>query len=176
MMKEKRGIVNINSSDLSISASIPGNLFGSYLSELSQSIEITEKPLILAKFFTEARFYTESENNNLGYIMKKHYLLLLLASAALLQGCSAFDKHHGVNWGEGTCPPPTADAIGKSNQLIIEDGKTLKCQIRPYVSNMACQGITDKTNADGVVCQNGLGQSILFIFDDKGVLKKHGSV
>ncbi|WP_275944524.1 hypothetical protein [Klebsiella sp. RHBSTW-00215] len=33
-----------------------------------------------------------------------------------------------------------------------------------------------KTNADGVALQNGLGQSIMFIFDDKGVLKKHGSV
>ena len=93
--------------------------------------------------------------------MTKLPLILLLAGAGLLQGCSAFDKHHGVN---------------KSKQLIIEDGKTLKCQIRPYVSNMACQGITDKTHADGVVCQNGLGQSILFTFDDKGVLQKHGSV
>ncbi|WP_434663538.1 hypothetical protein ACMYSL_13745 [Klebsiella sp. MISC125] len=108
--------------------------------------------------------------------MKKHYLMLFLAGTALLQGCSAFDKHHGVNWGEGTCPAPAANELSESKQLIMEDGKTLKCQIRPYVSNMECQGITDKTNADGVVCQNGLGQSIMFIFDDKGVLKKHGSV
>ena len=108
--------------------------------------------------------------------MTKLPLILLLAGAGLLQGCSAFDKHHGVNWGEGTCQTPAPEAISKSKQLIIEDGKTLKCQIRPYVSNMACQGITDKTHADGVVCQNGLGQSILFTFDDKGVLQKHGSV
>ena len=108
--------------------------------------------------------------------MKKHYLMLFLAGTTLLQGCSAFDKHHGVNWGEGTCPAPAANELSESKQLIMEDGKTLKCQIRPYVSNMECQGITDKTNADGVVCQNGLGQSIMFIFDDKGVLKKHGSV
>lgn len=108
--------------------------------------------------------------------MMKRYLILLLASAAFLQGCSAFDKHHGVNWGEGRCPAPAPEAIDQTQQLIIEDGKTLKCQIRPYVSNMACQGVTDKTNADGVVCQNGLGQSILFVFDDKGVLQKHGSV
>lgn len=77
--------------------------------------------------------------------MTKLPLILLLAGAGLLQGCSAFDKHHGVNWGEGTCPTPAPEAISKSKQLIIEDGKTLKCQIRPYVSNMACQGITDNS-------------------------------
>ena len=55
--------------------------------------------------------------------MTKLPLILLLAGAGLLQGCSAFDKHHGVNWGEGTCPTPAPEAISKSKQLIIEDGK-----------------------------------------------------
>lgn len=102
----------------------------------------------------------------------KIHIVTLIASALLLQGCSAFDKHHGVNWGDGTCPAPTASEIDKGH-LKIEDGKTLKCQIRPYVSNMACQSITDKVNTDGVICQNGLGANILFIFDSNGVLKSH---
>ncbi|MFW3570144.1 hypothetical protein [Kosakonia cowanii] len=105
----------------------------------------------------------------------KIHIVTLIASALLLQGCSAFDKHHGVNWGDGTCPAPAASEIDKGH-LKIEDGKTLKCQIRPYVSNMACQGITDKVNTDGVICQNGLGANILFIFDSNGVLKSHRSL
>jgi len=41
---------------------------------------------------------------------------------------------------------------------------------------MDCQGITDKTGADGLVCQNGAEQKMLFVFDDKGVLQKHGNI
>ena len=110
-------------------------------------------------------------------MMNKTYLLAIITGALMLQGCaSAFQKHHGIDWGNpASCPAPKPSEI-KNTRLVIEDGKTLKCQIRPYVSNMACQGITDKTNADGVVCQNGLGNTILFIFDDKGVLKSHGPV
>lgn len=115
-------------------------------------------------------------NNTLAFhnrkLKMKIHIVTLIASALLLQGCSAFDKHHGVNWGDGTCPAPTASEIDKGH-LKIEDGKTLKCQIRPYVSNMACQGITDKVNTDGVICQNGPGANILFIFDSNGVLKSH---
>ncbi|MFS2225638.1 hypothetical protein [Pantoea sp. B65] len=102
----------------------------------------------------------------------KIHLVTLIASAILLQGCSAFDKHHGVNWGDGTCPTPAASEV-HNGYLKIVDGKTLKCQIRPYVSNMACQGITDRINTDGVICQNALGKNILFIFDGNGVLKSH---
>ncbi len=105
----------------------------------------------------------------------KIHIVTLAASAIFLQGCSAFDKHHGIDWGDRACPAPAANEVHNGN-LKIEDGKTLKCQIRPYVSNMACQGITDRINSDGVICQNGLGNSILFIFDDKGVLKSHDRV
>lgn len=106
----------------------------------------------------------------------RKYIMAILISPLLLQGCSALDKHHGVNWGGGSCPAPSANAKDASGQLKIEDGKTLKCQIRPYVSNMACHGITDKTNADGLICQNGEGKRIFFIFDDKGVLQGHRSM
>lgn len=103
----------------------------------------------------------------------RRYIIAILISPLLLQGCSVFDKHHGVNWGEGSCPVPSANEKDASGRLKIEDDKTLKCQIRPYVSNMACQGITDKTNADGVICQNGEGKGMLFIFDEQGLLKEH---
>lgn len=122
---------------------------------------------------------THSAINTLAFhnrkLKMKIHIVTLIASALLLQGCSAFDKHHGVNWGDGTCPAPAASEIDKGH-LKIEDGKTFKCQIRPYVSNMACQGITDKVNTDGVICQNGLGANILFIFDSNGVLKSHRSL
>ncbi|ABU76883.1 MULTISPECIES: hypothetical protein [Cronobacter] len=104
--------------------------------------------------------------------MKKIQLFTLITGVVMLSGCSAFQKHHGINWGNGSCPALAANQI-QNGTLKIEDGRTLKCQIRPYVSNMACQGITDRTNADGVVCQNGMGDTALFIFDEKGVLKNH---
>jgi len=107
-----------------------------------------------------------SANNTLAFHNRK--LKMKIHIVTLI----AFDKHHGVNWGDGTCPAPAASEIDKGH-LKIEDGKTLKCQIRPYVSNMACQGITDKVNTDGVICQNGLGANILFIFDSNGVLNSH---
>lgn len=108
--------------------------------------------------------------------MNINYLLAILACASLLQGCSLFEKNQNVRWGEGTCPAPTKADIAAAGHLVIQDGKTLKCQLKPYVSNMDCQGITDKTGADGLVCQNGAEQKMLFVFDDKGVLQKHGNI
>ena len=105
--------------------------------------------------------------------MKKRLLISSIIGITLLQGCSTFQKHDDVNWGEGTCPAPTADQLGKGGALVMQDGVTPKCQIRPYVSNMACKGITDETHADGVICQNAQGKSAVFIFDEKGILKIH---
>ena len=107
------------------------------------------------------------------FLMKKIHLFMFMTGIAMLSGCSAFQKHHGINWGDGPCPAPAKDEFRSDGALIIEDGRTLKCQVRPVVSNMACQGITDKTHADGVVCRNGLGETALFLFDEKGVLEKH---
>lgn len=106
--------------------------------------------------------------------MRKYIMAILITP--LLSGCFAFDKHHGVNWGDGSCPVPSVKEKDASGYLKIQDGKTLKCQLRPYVSNMVCQGITDETNVDGVICQNGEGKGMLFIFNDNGVLKRHKSV
>lgn len=107
--------------------------------------------------------------------MQNKYIMTILIST-LLSGCSAFDNNHGINWGSGTCPEPSTDDIAASGHLKIMDGRTLKCQLRPYVSKMACQGITDSTNADGIVCQDASGKGMLFIFDDNGVLKGHKSL
>ena len=108
--------------------------------------------------------------------MKSNLLFAIIVCASLLQGCSLVAKNQGIHWGEGACPAPAKADIADSGHLIIKDGKTLKCQIKPYVSNMDCQGITDKTGADGLVCQNGVGQRILFLFNESGVLQKHGNV
>jgi hypothetical protein len=93
----------------------------------------------------------------------------------LLAGCASQPNHQGVNWGEGACPKPDPKDISATNHLIIQDGKTLKCQIRPYVWNMACQGIVDG-NTDGVVCQDKGGNQMIFLFDEKGVLTTHRSL
>lgn len=104
--------------------------------------------------------------------MKKIVFISLTISMMFLQGCSTPPKHQGINWGDGDCPAITSDQLNKG-YLILQDGKTLKCQIKPYVSNMACQGITDDTNADAVLCQNANGSQGIFLFDSKGVLIKH---
>ncbi|WP_039302088.1 hypothetical protein [Cedecea neteri] len=101
--------------------------------------------------------------------MKYQSLWVLL----LLTGCVSQPQHQGVNWGEGNCPRPAVENVSPDNTLVLEDGKTLKCQIRPYVSRMACQGITDKTGADGVICQNSGGKQVAFLFDAKGILTQH---
>lgn len=49
----------------------------------------------------------------------------------LLAGCASQPNHQGVNWGDGACPKPDPKDISATNHLIIQDGKTLKCQIRP---------------------------------------------
>jgi len=107
--------------------------------------------------------------------MKCKYLLPLV----LLAGCTTQPNHQpnhqGIDWGQGTCPAPDPQSISPNHQLVIEDGKTLKCQLRPYVSNMACQGIVDSQN-EGVICQDNVGNQIIFLFVDKGVLSLHRSL
>lgn len=105
--------------------------------------------------------------------MRKLATILLSATINfLLIGCST-TQHHGTNWTNGACPEPSKEQINSNGFLIIENGVTLKCQLRPYVSNMICQGITDHTNADGIICQNGNGEQAIFLFDEHGVLIQH---
>lgn len=98
-----------------------------------------------------------------------------LLPVILLTGCVSQPNHHGVNWGEGACPKPAPESISATHHLVIEDDKTLKCQIRPYVWNMACQGIVDG-ESDGVVCQDGAGNQMIFLFDNNGMLTNHRSL
>lgn len=105
--------------------------------------------------------------------MNYNYLLSVIP-VLLLAGCASQPNHQGINWGEGPCPKPAPQSISVTNHLVIEDGKTLKCQIRPYVSNMACQGIVDGED-EGAICQDNAGNQIIFLFDRNGVLTAHRS-
>jgi len=104
-------------------------------------------------------------------IINFKYLLPLF----LLAGCVSRPNHRGVDWGDGSCPKPAPEDISATHHLIIQDGKTLKCQIRPYVSNMACQGIVDG-ETEGVVCQDAGGNEMIFLFDKKGLPSTHRSM
>lgn len=82
--------------------------------------------------------------------MQNKYIMTILIST-LLSGCSAFDNNHG---------------------LI---GEVVLARSHPLM-RLQRQGITDSTNADGMVCQDASGKGMLFIFDDNGVLKGHKSL
>ncbi|EIZ8956320.1 lipoprotein, partial [Cronobacter sakazakii] len=43
--------------------------------------------------------------------MKKIQLFTLITGVVMLSGCSAFQKHHGINWGNGSCPALAANQI-----------------------------------------------------------------
>lgn len=102
---------------------------------------------------------------------------LALTALLALQGCSTFENHHGINWNSAnpdlTCPELTASQKDSGGRLLLQDGKIKKCQIRPFVSNMACQGLKDSDGTDVIICQNGEGSKIVFFFTDEGVLKSH---
>jgi lipoprotein len=92
-------------------------------------------------------------------------ILLQAALLASLTGCVPASP-----WGEN-CPAPKTDANGA---LLIEDGQTLKCQIRVSTSNMGCtDDITNDAGDDGYACTGAANQGAVFFFDKNGVLKSH---
>jgi hypothetical protein len=115
--------------------------------------------------------------------MKKIALLpLLLVGALFAQGCAELSESFAGPLGviapsrvDRNCPAPSEDQLD-NRHLKLEDGVTLKCQVKNYTSNMPCSGITDSTGTDGWACNSGDGRSILFIFDEKGILQRHGPV
>ena len=54
---------------------------------------------------------------------------------------------------------------------MLQDGSTLKCQIKNYTSRMSCSEITDQQDT-ALVCNNGTRNSI-FVFGADGILKSH---
>lgn len=53
---------------------------------------------------------------------------------------------------------------------MLQNGVTLKCQVKNYTNRMSCAAITDSTEVDGWICSNGEKRAV-FTFDEKGVLK-----
>jgi len=114
--------------------------------------------------------------------MKKIALLpLLLIGALLAQGCAELSEHikesfagplgvFGPSRVDRNCPAPSEDQL-ENGYLKIQNGITLKCQVKNYTSNMPCTGITDSTGIDGWVCNTRNGGIILFIFDENGIVE-----
>jgi hypothetical protein len=101
--------------------------------------------------------------------MNKNALListLLTLSILLMQGCSSTRVLDSV---DRNCPAPSRDQLNENGFLVLQNGVTLKCQVKNYTNKMSCTGITDGKD-DGWVCSNGTKRSI-FVFDENGILK-----
>lgn len=84
----------------------------------------------------------------------------------LLQGCSntrILDDDIDRN-----CPTPSKDQLNENGFLMLQNGVTLKCQVKNYTSKMSCTEITDGKE-DGLLCNNG-SKSSVFVFDKNGIL------
>lgn len=101
--------------------------------------------------------------------MNKNALListLLTLSTLLMQGCSSTRVLDSV---DRNCPAPSKDQLNENGFLVLQNGVTLKCQVKNYTNKMSCTGITDGKE-DGWVCNNGTNNSV-FVFDENGKLK-----
>ena len=100
-------------------------------------------------------------------IMQKITLISpFLIGFLLIQGCASHDELGKV---DSNCPAPSKEQLNESGYLILQNGVTLKCQVKNYTNRMSCFGITDGTD-DGWVCNNGK-KNIVFVFDENGILK-----
>jgi hypothetical protein len=90
-----------------------------------------------------------------------------MIGAPLLQGCATPSALGKV---DRNCPSASNEQLDKNGNLVLQNGVTLKCQVKNYTNKMSCVGITDSTNADGLVCDNGKRQAV-FLFDENGILK-----
>ncbi|MCL2075405.1 MAG: hypothetical protein FWH15_02990 [Betaproteobacteria bacterium] len=100
--------------------------------------------------------------------MKKTILISsIVISASLLQGCSELITL------VDNCPIPSKDQA-QDEFLLLQDGITLKCQIKKYTLT-PCIDIRDSEGTEGLVCRDGERQ-VLLLFDDKGILKGQATV
>lgn len=67
------------------------------------------------------------------------------------------------------CPSPSKSQLDKNGLLVVENGVTLKYQVKNYTHKMSCTGITDGED-DGWACSSGAKQAV-FLFDENEVLK-----
>ena len=107
--------------------------------------------------------------------MKKIALIsLFLAGALSVHGCTLIESGSALSEFsriDRDCPFPSNDQL-ENGYLKLQDGVTLKCQVKNFTHTMSCVGVTDSTESDGWACSNGKSQ-ILFIFDENNVLKSH---
>jgi hypothetical protein len=95
--------------------------------------------------------------------MKKITLiLLLLIGAPLMYGCQDL-----VTLADN-CPFPSKDQ-SKDGFLLLQNGITLKCQIKKYTP-MPCVDVRDSDGTEVLVCRQGK-RHVLLTFDEKGILK-----
>jgi hypothetical protein len=104
-----------------------------------------------------------------GTVLVKHLFSVawLLIGVFFLQSCANFSSFKKV---DPNCPSPSKYQLDQNGNLMLQNGITLKCQVKNYTSKMSCVGVTDSTSADGLTCSNGKGQAV-FLFDENGVLK-----
>lgn len=93
----------------------------------------------------------------------------LALGALSMQGCSS-PRTLGIV--DHSCPAPSKDQLNKDGYLMLQNGITLKCQVKNNTSRMACFGAVDGTGDDAWFCDNGTRKS-WFLFDEKGILKAH---
>lgn len=101
--------------------------------------------------------------------MKNKALLisaLLTLGTLLIQGCTSIRAPDTV---DHNCPAPSKAQLNENGFLMLQNGVTLKCQVKNYTNKMSCTGITDGKD-DGWVCNNGT-RSSAFVFDENGILK-----
>lgn len=101
--------------------------------------------------------------------MKKKTLLIsasLMIGSLLIQGCLSTRINNNVDL---NCPTPSKDQLNANGFLVLQNGITLKCQVKNYTNKMSCTGITDGKD-DGLICNNGTRSSV-FVFDENGILK-----
>ena len=100
-------------------------------------------------------------------------VLLTLLGILFMQGCSSNNMYNRI---DNNCPTPTKDQLDYRGALMLQEGVTLKCQIKNNASllRLPCIGITDEKNNDGWACNYGNGKDmVVFIFDESGILKKN---
>jgi len=92
----------------------------------------------------------------------------LLLGALLIQGCAGYGSNGRI---DRSCPAPTKDQLSNDGYLMLQNGITLKCQVKNNTSRLPCSEVTDGED-DAWVC--GTGDKIsVFLFDKKGILKYH---
>jgi len=91
---------------------------------------------------------------------------LLVLGTFLIQGCSSTGTLHTE---DRNCPDPSQDQLNENGYLMLQNGVTLKCQVKNYTSKLSCTGITDGKE-DGWVCKSGTKNAV-FVFDENGILK-----